>query len=337
MSPSVASPNDWSDFTRDFAICVVGLFAAFFLFILAIDPYDTGRTGLFRAAGVPDQFPTTANASRSRDPDFNAAIIGNSRVQQLSPDRLHALTGLRFVSLILPGSRPADQLALLRWYLEVRTDPPRAIVLGMDAWWCSSDFALSARFPAWLYDPSFASYLVGLVRWRSVEASFRRIAFLRTGKNGARPDGYWDYRPIFRQMGLEDAEASHAKISDVRLSAFEANPSGDLPGIDRLSEVVDDLPADTMLIVLRPPIHMNGWPRQGTPEAQAAERCAARVAALATARPNVRVIDLLGSAEFAASMGNFYDFDHYRDPVAAEIEKRVAVALAGMRPRPPRD
>jgi hypothetical protein len=98
-----------------FSVLLVGTAALLFLalaaLVLILDPYDTGRSGLFPRTGIREQAAVTANASRARDTTFNAAILGNSHAQAIRPDRLSALTGLSFVTLIMPGSRPRDQIA----------------------------------------------------------------------------------------------------------------------------------------------------------------------------------------------------------------------------------
>ena len=52
------------------AVLLIGILGAAY----AIDPYDTGRSGLLKKPGVRPQGPRTANASRGRDPAFNAAV-----------------------------------------------------------------------------------------------------------------------------------------------------------------------------------------------------------------------------------------------------------------------
>ena len=86
----------------------------------AIDPYDTGRSTLLGKPGIRPQGPWTAAASRGRDQAFDAAIIGNSHIQLLSPERLRETTGLSFVQLSTPGSGPREQFAVLNWFLRHR-------------------------------------------------------------------------------------------------------------------------------------------------------------------------------------------------------------------------
>ena len=319
--------GDWSRFLRWLVSSAALSFVLALLFLLAVDPYDSGRTGLFAGSGVPSQFPTTANASRARDPSFDAAIFGNSHIQQVSPERLRALTGLAPVSLIIPGTGPADQLAVLGRFLATRTRPPRAIVIGTDAFWCRPTMEFLPRFPAWLYDPSFLVYLGGLVRYRSIEAAFSRLAFLRSGQGGARRDGYWDYRPYFAEVGLEDQQASRRRVLEDPGLSFGPNPQGVFPAFEALRQLLRRAPAETIFVLVRPPVYASSFPAPGTAEARTQEKCRQAIGEIAAEFPSVRLIDLLEPGPIASDVDNFYDREHYRDPIAAEIERRIAEEL----------
>ena len=323
------SERDWGGFSRLLIGAACLLFALGVAFLLAVDPYDTGRTGLLGRAGVQDQYPTTAHASRARNLAFDAAIFGNSRVQQLSPDRLDKLTGLAFVSLTMPGTGPADQLAVMRRFLAVRRSPPKAIVIGTDGYWCRPTLAHSERFPAWLYDPGLLAYLQGIVRYRSLEAAGSRIGYLWSGKGGARPDGYWDYAPVFAGLGLADPEASRQRVESNTKPSFEPNPNAAYPAIDALRALLQTAPKATTVILLRPPVYRNGLPAAGTPGAANQAACEAAFARLAAAFPQVRRVDFMKPGPIAEAASNFYDFDHYRDQVAVEVERAIAATLSG--------
>ncbi|WP_247457163.1 hypothetical protein [Bradyrhizobium sp. 166] len=44
--------------------------------MVAVDPYDSGKLGLLGIDGVDNRLTKITAASRARDPDFNAAILG---------------------------------------------------------------------------------------------------------------------------------------------------------------------------------------------------------------------------------------------------------------------
>lgn len=316
----------WSRFVRALALAAGLLLALGITFLLAIDPYDSGRTGVIGRHGLHDQFPYTANASRARDPRFDAAIFGNSHAQPLKPERLDPQTGVSFVSLIMPATYTENILDVLRWYLIAHPGRPRALVVGLDEYWCVPDMRSNElRFPEWLYSPSLLRYVAGLVRWRSFEAASARIAFLMTGKKGIRPDGYWYYGPMYAQLGLDAREPSYKKLAEEK--PFPLNPEGRYPALDRLATELSRVPAGVPVALVRTPVYRTALPGPGTDGARAADACAVRMQAVAASRPHTVFLDLLKPGPGANERDNFFDHGHYRDALAVEIEKSVAKAL----------
>lgn len=302
---------------------LLGLVAA----LVLLDPYDTGRPGLFPARGLlnPDAF--AANMTRARDPRFNAAIVGNSHVQLLQPARLDALTGLSFVSLTLPGTFSGDHLDVMRIFATRHPVPPRAIILGIDQWWCEERVNRSEHFPPWLYAEAFGDYLVGLVRFHSLKvARYRLRNLIKPPRNGLRPDGFFDYEPIYQELGLADFAASGARLAAPK--PFPVNATGRFPSVEALRRALAALPATTPVLLVRTPVYRTALPDPATPQGANAEACRVALASAAASRPGTAFVDVLSEGRFAAEPRNFYDHDHYRDPVAAKIEREVAAALA---------
>jgi hypothetical protein len=152
----------WRHFSRAFALTGVALVILLLGTVYVLDPFDTGRPGVFSNPGVRRQGPRTAGASRGRDPAFNAAIIGNSHVQLLSPERLNALTGLSFLQLSIIATGPKEHLPVLDWFM-LQHPEARALVIGADRLWCEPELASwnNAPFPFWLYSRSSLEYLAG--------------------------------------------------------------------------------------------------------------------------------------------------------------------------------
>ncbi len=323
---SSPGPRAWAGFSTFLLGTAIALFALLVGLLLAVDPYATGRTGLFRTRALHDQLPFTAHASRVRDQRFDAAIFGNSHVQQLRPERLDRLTALTFVSLAMPATFPPDQLDVIRWFMANRAIPPRAIVIGMDAFWCLPEPAHARIFPVWLYAADFSTYLAGLVRFRSFEVGAARLRHLASGQGGIRPDGYWDYGPIQDGVGLGDREASHRRLAG--RTEFPVNASGRFPALDRLEEAFSGLPRETAVLLLRPPVYRTALPEPGSAGAATAGACRDRMAAAAASRPRTAFLDLFGPGPRADDPDDYYDHDHYRDPMAVRIERDVAAALA---------
>lgn len=317
----------WRAFAQALLGGAAGIFLALVALLVLIDPYDTGRLTPLPRSGVRDQAGVTAHASRIRDPAFDAAILGNSHVQALRPDRLSRLTGLSFVSLVMPGSRPREQIALLERYLAAAEGRPKAVVMGIDAWWCTADPDLptSGRFPFWLYDPRGPAYVAGLVRYRSLEDAAAHLRFRVAPENPARPDGFDDYEPVYVSLGAGDREAVRRKLQ-TRISLYEPNPSAPFPSIDRLGGVLD-APGATRppVVLLQPPVYPTALPEPGSAEAGVRQACRMAVARLGE-RPGVRVLDWQERSE-AADPDQYFNHDHYRDSLAQQVERSLADVL----------
>ena len=65
-SSEVAEPKEWGRWLGVFLGALALGAAAIFAFVLAIDPYDSGRFGILGIQGVDDASPRTANASVGR-------------------------------------------------------------------------------------------------------------------------------------------------------------------------------------------------------------------------------------------------------------------------------
>jgi hypothetical protein len=83
---------------------------------LPVSVESSVRPGVFAGQGLFETGQRTGNASRGRDPRFNAAIFGNSRAQLLDPAKLSEATGLSFVQLTTPGSDPREQMTTMRLF-----------------------------------------------------------------------------------------------------------------------------------------------------------------------------------------------------------------------------
>lgn len=329
---------------RRFSVTLVAGTAAAILAVLAlafaIDPYDTGRSTLFEKAGVRPQGPRTANPSRGRDPAFNAAIVGNSRIQIVSPEELNRRTGLDFVQLAVPGSGPKEHFTLISWFLRHRREPPEALVVSADDLWCTSDPDLPNEkpFPFWLYSDNPFEYAKGLLRYDVLEEVMRRVSYLFDGAaERARPDGYWDYEPEYIGLGYTTNPEIRRRL-DQRphdsLPRFERDPQEGarrFPAAERLKAMASALPERTALVVVMPPLYVNAVPPEGTEPAYLARACRAAVAEAARAHPRSAVVDWHADRPETRNSELFFDTMHYRQPIARQIEADVAAALQKLR------
>ena len=320
-----AAPDEagtrWRPVLLWLAVLAVILPSAMLGVLAAVDPYDTGRFSLIAARGVAAQGPRTANVSRGRDPQFNAAIIGNSRMQALSPERLNRLTGLRFVSLTVPGTDSVEQVALLRWFASHRA-APAAVVVGVDAFTCGAGIGRGrSPFPHWLYAGTDRAYLANLFRLDAVEPAVGRLAMLTGLRPAARADGRWDYE--------EGREWTRALDEALRRAPPEplAASNGPYPMLEALADAVDALPASTRVVYALPPVFARLLPDPGSPRDLDSATCRKRLATRAAARPGAVIADLRLDSPLTRDPAAFWDATHYGRELADQLEALVAARL----------
>jgi hypothetical protein len=321
ISSSEAIDPRWRGFAPVFVATTALLLAATLGFLAALDPYDTGRLGLVQRAGVPEQGPRTADASRGRDPRFDSAIIGNSHAQLLRPETLKGETGLDFVSLTVPGTYPKEQFVLTDWFLRHHPSPA-AIVFGLDSTWCFDFLNNGNPFPFWLYDRSSFAYVSGLLRFSALEHVPGSLALLLGKTNRARPDGYHNYSEDYRRYaGLPGVQLSknRPKVS--------MNPRNDFPAVERLKTVLSGLSPSTRVVLAWPPVHVGAQPAPGSLAEATMNACHAAYAALAAERADTVVVDWAVDRPETRIDENFYDSTHYRDEIAGAFQRDVSDAL----------
>lgn len=324
-SDSVSSTESASEWRRWLvAFLSVPLLGAPLLlgFLIAVDPYDTGKFGLLGIDGVDDQYTRTANPSRARDLQFDSAVIGNSTVQRLNPAELSQATRLSFVQLYMPGASPHEVLAVFDLY--VRHHPrPRALVIGADPSWCAHDQPQAVwHFPYWLYDRSFFEYAFRLMSWKVVEHAFQRLAI----GLGLRPrkivDGFFNYEEIWPPGPFRNVNAPR----DPALAADKANRDF-FPAIALLDVAIKRLPLDVPVVVFVPPTFYTTVPQPGSVRATEQEFCNAALARIVAGRPHSNFINYRVDNTLTRDPENFADFIHYREIIANKILEGIVASL----------
>jgi hypothetical protein len=318
--PSGSESGSARKFLGTFIFLAFGLAIAALAALTALDPYDTGRLTPWPRAGVPETAPRMANASRLRDPAFDAAIVGNSTIQLISPERLKGLIRHRFVQLSIPGTGPVEQAAVARALFRRRGEGVATLVIGLDAVWC--DAAYDDRpvhpFPFWLYDPSRLIYLKGLFRWGSVEFLPRRVGFLFGRAAPARPDGYWDYDQPRSGWTLIGPSTSAPPVP--------APVRGQYAAIRSLASLLAATPASTRIVLLHPPVH-SAATEQSAAEVGNLTRCKGALREAVNSRPDAIWLDFWVDNEANRNPANFLDHHHYRKELAIGIEAAIAARL----------
>jgi hypothetical protein len=294
-----------------------------YVFLLVVDPWDTGRFPTPMAPGVVDIERRTAAASRGRDPRFNAAIFGNSRTFSLDPEKISQATGLSFVSLGTPGAGPQEEMQVTRYYLHFHP-AAEAVVFGIDERWCSHDPSLPMimPFPFWLYRGD-AEYLANVLSTRSFNAAQLRIKLALGRETPTDPRGYLDYEAgkvwnFHPPAAVEyDAAASAAVPANTRF-----------PALDAFDGLLAELPPQTRFMIMMPPAYQTSLPRPGTQEAADLAACKARLAG-SLGRQGFALVDYMVDGPVARDPKNFLDMVHYRTNVARIIEDGIIAAFNG--------
>jgi hypothetical protein len=317
----------WRRFCVVLVATAAGLLAAILAAAYALDPYDTGRSGLFAKPGVRPQGPRTAAASRGRDPRFAGAVFGNSHIQLVSPERLAEATGIPFVQLSIPATGPKEQLTLIDWFLRHHDGGARALVLSLDGLWCTPDPELRNEkpFPFWLFSRSPLEYARGLLRYDVLEELPRRLRYVfdRNARRAA-PDGYWDYEPNYIRLGYLDNPEARARLERAAGGGLPANPELRFPAADNLEALLARLPPDLSVVLVFPPAYVAHLARPGSPAAEVDRACKAAFTRAARAHPGAGVIDWRVARAETRDPALFFDQTHYRHPLARALERDIA-------------
>lgn len=337
ISSSEPEAGAWGRFAWILLAAAVVLILAFIAFAYAVDPYDTGRSNLFAKAGVRPQGPRTAAPSRGRDPAFNAAIIGNSHIQLLSPEHLKQSTGLDFVQLSVPATGPQEQLVIIDWFLQHHAQPPRALVVSADEGWCTLDPAMPIwrPFPFWLFSTSPIEYARNLLRYDLLEEVPRRLFYVfDKNPKRAEPNGYWNYEPEYMNMGYGAITGLRKRLEErpeIDKQILATDPMAGkriFPAAKRLKALASSLSPETILVLVFPPDYKNYLPPESTPRAYVDQECKAALRAALESHIKSKVIDWRVDRPENRNPDLYFDMTHYRLPIAQKIEADVAQAIA---------
>jgi hypothetical protein len=325
-SISASEPRGWRRLLALYLASVLALGGVTAGLILALDPYDTGRFSLFAEVGVPNFGPRLTAASRAREREMDTAIIGNSTIQLIDPERLSEQSGGHVVSLTVPGTGPEEQLVIGRYFLEHhRKGVFRGLVFGIDGTWCGARLTLFNPFPFWLYAESDLDYVDNMMRLASARAAVAKARLLLGRGQAAPRNGYDDYE----RARPWDAEAARRRLN--QMGADAAVPDQDaaadnIAAAPLLAEFLASLPTALPVVLVIPPRYRDP---EATPAASAVARqraCAAAYRSVAHGRAKTAMLDFIEQRNIAGP-DEFWDPIHYRAPVARRMETAIAAAL----------
>jgi hypothetical protein len=327
VADTEANATLWFRFVSVFLATLFGGFGLTFLLIVFTDPFDRGyRLSVF-SAGVLDESPRTANVSRGRDPRFDSAIVGNSHVQLLDPERLFDATGFRFTQLSTPGTGPREQTALLQWFIRNHSSI-KAVILGIDDRWCGQDPdpAITTPFPFWLYGGNI-DYFANVLSTRSLDHSWRRFSIAVGLSPVTDPAGYWNYESG-RAWNFHPELLQRAPVAasvPVDLSAVAA-PDLKFPSFDAVESIIAPLPAEVRVVLVMPPVFYTDLPRPGTAAMRRIMGCKYDLVRRALQHHWI-FVDLYTDTPLSRDPENFWDTSHVRMKVARLMEERIVQEL----------
>jgi len=315
-------PAQWRRFARRFVVVFITELIAVFIFLLAVDPLDSGRFPKLTAGGPIDSVGRVVNVSRGHDPRFDAAIIGNSHLMPLEPKRLSAATGFSFVQLAVPAERKREDAAMIAWF---RRNHPKiaAFVINADPTMCDRDptLPLTAPFPFWLYG-SDLNYMSHLMSASMLRYGIRRIKVTLGRSATSDPSG-----ATFEEVKFAFAAPPPA----VQPPFTDLSPDllGDtgFPAMDLMEEALEGLPTSTLVIFVIPPAHISILPQEGTAEWREVKTCKYELERRIAAHPNWRSLDYFLDTLATRDAADFVDAGHYRAFLSRKIETDIANVL----------
>jgi hypothetical protein len=327
-SISASEPRRWRRLLALYLASVLALGGITAALILALDPYDTGRFSLFAEVGVPNFGPRLTAASRAREKEMDAAIIGNSTIQLIDPARLSAESGRYVISLTIPGTGPREQLVVAGFFMRHHATGMRGLVFGIDVTtWCraSGRLDLLNPFPFWLYSADVGAYAGNMMRLASISAGWRKLKLLIGKEQPLRSDGYDDYEAGRVWDAMTARQHLSQSASDAAVLDLDAAPD-DIIAAPLLAEFLARLPHDLPVVLVIPPRYYEPDVAPNVRVVARQKGCSDAFRKVARSRPNTALLDFVAQRDIAGP-DEFWDPIHYRASVARRMEAAIAAAL----------
>jgi len=327
----------WSQFIRWVMFAVVAFGGILYGAILILDPYQNVpfSPSLNRAPVSTNQ--RFAYPALARDPIFDSAIIGTSTTRLLDPARLSSFLDARFVNLSMNSATAYEQTQIFELF--IRNHPNiRYMVFGIDETWCNRSAIIEKytfrSFPEWMYDSNRWNDLLYLFNDKALENAVRMLELLSGRREPKyRVDGYRNFTGDF---GPYDLEAVRKRLHAVPPTSFDGMSLGPsltqfswhYPLIITISRLLAELPDDTRVLLLFPPLHARYIARRAADLSE----CKGRIAELLPSLDNVVVMDFLHISELTRDDSNYWDPIHFTSEIAKMLEINIAQVLGGGEP-----
>src|SRR5262245_6021711 len=294
----------------------------FYLVVVLIDPFSTGRFSLTQRIDFATGNKRLYGAGLVRDERFNAALFGDSTSFALDPSTIAGASGWRMAQLSVPAATPGNILTIASAFARHHRGVRRLELFVLSHVWCREVGPKDQphrQVPDWLYHHRpHHLYLSRIFFSDAAIAAAVRVGIWRgLADQKARADGYRT-RPPKRDLAL---------LMQPRPTGGPL-PDAPIPAIDALAGHVAGLPPDVAVVFVWAPPYINALPADGSVAALRLPACKERVQQIAADHGNSSFLDLMTENSITRNIANYQDPLHYNPPAAHQ----VALAIAGVIP-----
>jgi hypothetical protein len=315
----------WTSFLFAALLSLAAGLGSAFGFVLLVDPYGVSPVRALSTEYLVRTQRRFIVPQIVRSGRYDSYIVGTSTVNSIDPEWLERALGGRFANVAVHGATPYEQMRVLGLVLRQRP-APRLVVLGLDEIWCRAEspprYHPQARLPEWLFEDDWWRPLVHLLNWRAVEFAWRKLE-IAAGRSNARiaANGFHDDLPPEAAWSRE--QAMPRLLDPVAARRGQSSDAEAFPAIDLLTTTLRMRQQGTRMVAVFMPAYAGG----GSSEPVSA-RCKQEVARQ-VAQSGGLTVDFMYPSSWTTKPENYWDRQHFRQPIAAMIPQRLRQALGG--------
>ncbi|MEN8236869.1 MAG: hypothetical protein ABFQ95_04940 [Pseudomonadota bacterium] len=329
---SGSPPANWRTFLKTTLLTFIGGVVAVYALILVIDPYDVVWFSPPLARKPVSTNQRYSYPAFARDVAFDSVIIGTSTARLIKPERLNTHFGAKFANLAMNSATAYEQSKILKLFL--RHHPkPRCVIIAIDTVWAQSgsdDQKYTFRpFPEWMYDDLGGVALIRLLNLETVQQSVRQLRYL----SGLRPPrfGYDGYEIFVPDQSQYDLAKARKKIygspqprvrQPVQEKAID-NTQWSFPAHLLLQEILEQIPQETMKIILFVPYHIYNQPLENTSDHARWSSCKQQITKMSSGLQNVVVLDFMIESKITCVDENYWDPLHCTVAVGEQLSDLI--------------
>ena len=336
---------DWQRHLKILLGTFVGLNAALYLFVLAMNPFGNLPNTVLAKHEIMDtnqryQYPSVVRSGR-----YDSIITGTSTSRLFEPPAFAKIFGGRFANVSIDAGTAWEQTQVINLFLR-HAKAPRTLVIGVDHVWCwelAAKFPITARgFPDWMFDDVRWNDLAYMYNMRAIEIAGRRFGAAVLGKRPRiREDGYEVFTP---PESAYDMAKVNVKLygTGPRVQPTPKVPPDDPSAAERATWKFPALPWLEQLLADRrwqkialvsPPVHITAQARPGTADAMREIACRDRISEMAKSA-GVPFVDFRIPSSITTEDTNYWDPLHYRVGIAERVASGLAMAVTTGRDDP---